>query len=180
MFKDFCEACGPAILTLSIVVFLFIVGAVYWYYKKKPVKAKPLLPVSVPDTNTRKDSVGEKECRRVLEEYFGKQFPKCRPEFLRNQVTSTEISNYNLELDCYNDELKLGVEYNGRQHYSYVPHFHKNREAFYNQKYRDELKRIKCREHGVHLIEVPYTIPVDKIRDYILETLKSIGVISQK
>ena len=178
MFQDFCDTCGPAILTLSIVVFLFILGAVYWHCKRKPTKA--LLPVSMQDIRPRKgDSAGETECRRVLEEHFGKAFPKCRPDFLKNNVTSTDISTYNMELDCYNDDLKLAVEYNGRQHYNYVPHFHKNREAFYNQKYRDELKRIKCREHGVHLIEVPYTISVDKIKDYILEMLKSMRIISE-
>ncbi len=179
MFKDFCETCGPAILTVSIVVFVFIVGTVYWHYKKK-TETKALLPVTMVDIKRRKgDSAGETECRRVVEEHFGKQFPKCRPDFLKNNVTSTDISTYNMELDCYNEELKLAVEYNGRQHYNYVPHFHKNREAFYNQKYRDELKRIRCREHGISLIEVPYTIPADKIRDYILETLKSMRIISE-
>ena len=110
MFKDFCETCGPAILTVSIVVFLFIVGTVYWHYKKKR-EPKALLPVTMVDVKRRKgDSADETECRRVVEEHFQQQFPKCRPDFLKNNVTSTDISTYNMELDCYNEELKLAVE----------------------------------------------------------------------
>ncbi|NQZ58906.1 MAG: carbohydrate-binding protein [Lentisphaeraceae bacterium] len=53
---------------------------------------------------------------------------------MRNPVTG---GSHNLEIDCYNDELRIGVEYQGRQHYSFNPRFHKNKEAFRNQQYRD-------------------------------------------
>ena len=69
------------------------------------------------------ESKGEKECRKVLENLFNKPFSKSRPDFLRNPVTG---GNFNLELDCYNQELSLAVEYNGIQHYKYVPYFHRN------------------------------------------------------
>ncbi|MDB4726515.1 hypothetical protein OAF54_03670 [bacterium] len=121
----------------------------------------------------KKDSSGEIECKRVLEKLFNKPFNKIRPNYLRNPVTSTKASSHNLEIDCYNDELKLGVEYNGRQHYEYVPFFHRNKDAFYNQKYRDELKRIYCKENGIKLIEVPYTVKVPDIENYIIKQLPS-------
>lgn len=99
------------------------------------------------------ESSGERRVRAFLERYFeGYSFGKTRPYFLFNSVTG-----YNLELDCYNDELKVAAEYNGQQHYKFTPYFHNNYEAFRNQQYRDELKRIYCREHGIRLIEVPYT-----------------------
>jgi len=62
--------------------------------------------------NTKKNtsSKGETECRRVIESIFNKPFNKARPDFLRNMVTGGE---YNLELDCYNNSLKIAVEYNG-------------------------------------------------------------------
>lgn len=116
-------------------------------------------------------SKGELECRRVIESIFQKSFPKCRPDFLRNNVTSDDYSNINLEIDCYNHELKIGVEYNGIQHYKYIPFFHKNKEAFYNQKYRDEMKRTKCQQNGIFLIEVPYTVKVEDIEKYIRNEL---------
>lgn len=117
-------------------------------------------------------SKGELECRRVIEEIFRKSFPKCRPDFLRNSVTSDDYNNINLEIDCYNHELKIGVEYNGIQHYKYIPFFHKNKEAFYNQKYRDEMKKTKCQQNGIFLIEVPYTVKVEDIESYIRNELK--------
>ena len=115
------------------------------------------------------DSKGEIECKRVLESIFNKPFNKVRPDFLRNQVTG---NTNNLEIDCYNDELKLGLEYNGRQHYEFVPYFHRNKETFYNQKYRDELKRIKCRDNGIMLIEVPYNIKIQDIERFIKVELR--------
>jgi len=100
---------------------------------------------------------------------FQRPFRKQRPTFLNNPVTG---GTYNLELDCYNEELQLAVEFNGRQHYEYVPFFHKNKEAFLNQKYRDEMKRRKCYERGILLIEVPYT-EEKKLETYLLQRLRN-------
>jgi len=105
----------------------------------------------------KKESTGEAVCRKYLERRFNKPFKNVRPDFLRNQVTSGN-RQINLELDCYNPELKLAIEYNGVQHYKFTPYFHKNNEAFLNQKYRDEMKKYKCRDEGIVLIEVPYNI----------------------
>jgi hypothetical protein len=118
--------------------------------------------------NVPKESKGEIECKRVLEKIFSRPFNKIRPSFLNNKITG---GSYNLEIDCYNDELKLGVEYSGRQHYDYIPYFHKNKEAFYNQKYRDELKRHMCKDNGVILIEVPYTVKIEDIENFLRKEL---------
>lgn len=132
-------------------------------WKKQPTRRGP-----------PKESKGEAECRRVLQKYLHKPFSNCRPDFLRNPVTG---GRFNLELDCYDESLKLAVEYNGAQHYKYIPYFHKNKEAFLNQKYRDQLKRYLCRENRINLIEVPNTVPVEKIESYLVEKLKLIGYI---
>jgi hypothetical protein len=91
---------------------------------------------------------------------------------LRNPVTG---NNFNLEIDCYNPNLKLGVEYNGVQHYKYVPYFHRNNEAFLNQKYRDLIKSQFCKNEGVILIEVPYTVKVKDIESYLISELRKNG-----
>jgi hypothetical protein len=114
------------------------------------------------------ESKGETECRRAVEHLTNKSFPKKRPTFLLNGV-----SGQNLELDCYNDEMKIAVEYNGEQHYKYIPYFHPNKDAFYNLKYRDEMKKRLCEENGVKLIIVPYTVKHDKIEKYIEIALNS-------
>lgn len=118
------------------------------------------------------ESKGEFECRKYLETVFGLPFPKTRPDFLRNPVTGN-----NLEIDCFNQTLALGVEYNGKQHYSYSPFFHRNKDASTNQQYRDELKRRMCQENNITLIEVPYTIKPNDIGAFLHFKLKSLGYL---
>lgn len=108
------------------------------------------------------ESKGETECRRAIEFITGKPFPRSRPSFLRNKV-----SGHCLELDCFNDDLKLAIEYNGKQHYKYIPYFHSNKESFYNNKYRDEMKKQLCKDAGIKLIIVPYTVKTKDIEKYI-------------
>lgn len=136
----------------------------------------PSRHVPVKEKEKPKESKGEIECRRVLEDIFDRDFDKARPDFLNNPVTG---GNFNLELDCYNPELKLAVEYQGQQHYKFTPHFHKNKEAFLNQKYRDELKRRMCRDNLITLIEVPYTVKPENIRSYLIQELFKRGYILQ-
>jgi hypothetical protein len=119
-----------------------------------------------------KGSKGETECRRVLQKIFKKPFTSQRPDFLRNPVTG---GNFNLELDCFNEELRLAVEYNGIQHYKYSPYFHRNKDHFMTQKYRDDMKKRICKENNINLIEVPYTIKINDIEKYIIENCKKLG-----
>ena len=71
--------------------------------------------------------------------------------------------------------MSLAVEYNGIQHYKYVPYFHKNKEAFLNQKYRDDMKRRMCKDNKITLIEVPNTIDISNIENYLITKLKIEG-----
>lgn len=114
-------------------------------------------------------SRGEMECKRAIEEITGEKFEKKRPDFLKNVV-----SNKKLELDCYNEKLKIAVEYNGKQHYEYTPYFHKNKESFYNLRYRDEMKKKLCQENNVFLITVPYYIDLQDISKFISNELSKV------
>lgn len=113
-----------------------------------------------------KRSKGEKITCDIMEELFGKPFPRVRPNFLKNPST-----NRNLELDCYNKELKLAVEYNGPTHYEYPNYTNQTKKDFISQISRDVFKIKRCEENGVHLIIVPYTIPYNEIKSYILKQL---------
>lgn len=117
------------------------------------------------------ESRSEIKCREILERYFKKPFRKARPNFLRNHITG----RHNLELDCYNPELRLALEYNGAQHYKYIPFFHPTKDAFYNQKYRDDMKHRLCKENGIRLIEIPYTVNYNELENYIVSILKKLG-----
>lgn len=117
-------------------------------------------------------SRGEEACRVHMERRFGVPFAKARPSFMRNPVTGE-----NLELDVYNDDLRLAVEYNGRQHYQFNSHFHNgSNDRFQNQQYRDLIKKQLCEENGVRLIIVPYSVPPDHIGQYIDDQLDKAGL----
>ncbi len=114
----------------------------------------------------------EEMCRTIIQKVYGKPFPSVRPDFLRSPMTRK-----NLELDCYNEELRIALEYNGQQHYTFTAHFHKSKKNFYSQVHRDDWKRKRCRELGIRLIEVPYwVIPID-LEDYIIRELKKKGCL---
>lgn len=155
---------------------IFIILILYYYNIQKGEEGTWSLEYSYnPDTKQvrlKKDSRGELECRRVMEKLFQRPFPNRRPQFLMNNVTGKP-----LEIDCCNLELRLGVEYNGKQHYEYVPAFHKNEEAFKLQLYRDEMKKKLCEENGFYLINVPYTIPVESIENFLIDQLRSAGFL---
>ena len=133
------------------------------YRRIIPNPSKPK-PVNYID----KTSKGEKECRRVAEQKFKKRFIKIRPAFLTNAITGQA-----LELDCYNSDLNLAVEFNGRQHYEYIPFFHKTRDDFVKQQYRDEYKRLLCERNHIMLITVPYNVP--SIQNYLLRRFAELG-----
>ena len=166
-------------IVLALCVSFIIIYSLYIKIKggkgtwsKTQHYSKPILNNDKPRRNPPGESKGELECRRVLQHLFKKQFNKDRPDFLRNPVTG---GNFNLELDCFDADMKLAVEYNGIQHYKYVPFFHNNKEAFLNQKYRDQMKRQMCKENGVFLIEVPYVVKVENIKDFLVIELRKIG-----
>lgn len=92
----------------------------------------------------------EKECREIIEKMFLKPFPKIKPKFLVNPKTGGRM-----EIDCFNKELKIGVEYNGPQHY--LPFkLYGGEKTLKKTKYRDELKKKICEREGVTLITVSY------------------------
>lgn len=119
------------------------------------------------------ESRGESICRSHLEKVFGKKFPKRRPSFLKNPKTGR-----NLELDMYNPDMKLALEYNGSQHYYFSPWYHRNQKGFEDQKFRDNYKKSVCEKEKIDLIIVPYSIESkDDIETYINRELKRLNYL---
>ena len=87
---------------------------------------------------------GEEIVRAYFEAAFQKKFENHRPIWLEG-----------LELDGYNESLKLAFEHHGKQHYEYVRRFHKSYAKFEDQVARDQRKRTICRYNGITLIEIP-------------------------
>ncbi len=107
-------------------------------------------------------SKGERITCETLEKVYQVPFPTVRPNFLKNPETKR-----NLELDCYNEDLKIAAEYNGEQHYNFPNRFHKTKQEFLKQIRRDRLKAELCELRGIHLITIPWTIGHQMIADYI-------------
>lgn len=177
--KNYVKMYLPIIIILILLFYIFyrricgkkgrahVYRNSYWDWKKTFPHAFAVSENVV----KQKTSHGEQVCKDFLEKTFQTRFHKMRPAFLKNPITGQE-----LELDCYNEKLKLAVEYNGQQHYKYIPYFHKSRDSFYNQKYRDKIKRDICKDKGITLIEVPYT-ETHNIEEYLSRKLKENGFL---
>jgi hypothetical protein len=131
--------------------------------KAKPSPLRPGIPEA---RNNRFVSKGERICCSTMERLYGQPFTSIRPNWLKNPETG-----FNMEIDCYNEELRMGVEYNGIQHYQW-PNFTKQTyDQFINQTRRDALKVDLCEKNGVYLITVPYTIPHHVIPEYLMNNI---------
>jgi|SRR5579875_517213 len=145
------------------------------YFDKKANKKLPRFPREYPEIPKDKgeySSIGERYCLEFMNHLFpGHKFTKVRPEWLKNPKTGK-----NLELDGYNEELKLAIEYNGMQHYIWPNNFHKTYEQFLEQQERDKIKEKLCKLNNVHLIIIPYTVELKNIPIKIYHSLINIDL----
>lgn len=63
------------------------------------------------------------------------------------------------------------IEYNGRQHYEYVPDLQKSESDFIRQQERDATLRNYCNLNNIKLIEIKYTVPYKDIKNKLQEAL---------
>lgn len=116
--------------------------------------------------------LGESVSLQSCVHLFNKPFKKIRPDWLH----VAGLTKGNLELDIYNEELHLAVEYNGPQHYKFVPRFHKTQEAFEQRLEHDKLKAKICKERGIFLIVIKYDIEIKDICQYISTAAEIFGI----
>jgi len=173
---------------IFIAVFIFFIFYYIFYARKNSTgtytqsynfKELPALNASflAPEKRSKRKIVqmskGEAECKKCIENITGASFEKSRPDFMFNPVTKE-----NLELDLFNYDLKIAIEYNGKQHYVYNKFMHNNsKEKFHAQQYRDRIKRDACQKLGIFLIEVPYTVKIEDIYNFLFDELKNGGYI---
>lgn len=145
-------------------------------------------PTHLKKINNR--SKGEKMTRLILESLFNKSFITERPDFLnyidkkkakgvkkitntnKNKINKINKSN-NLEIDLYNAELKLGIEYQGDQHFKYNTYFHKTKDGYIRSMDKDHFKRKKCYQNGIYLIEIHDFLKEEDLGRYVLDSLPS-------
>jgi hypothetical protein len=110
---------------------------------------------------------------KAIEHLFQAKFPKKRPGWLKTDTGTL------LELDGYNEEEKIAIEYNGIQHYEKIDFFHRSDQSLDKRMQYDELKIKICREQDVILIIVPYYVDHKDICQYISDELKNHNLILQ-
>jgi hypothetical protein len=149
------------------VVALIGIYIIHWLKNNKD-DTRDVVSV-VPGTKYKREEL----CRNILEKYFNRPFNRVYPKFLINDKTGRRM-----ELDCYNEELKLALEHHGIQHYRYPNSYHHSRKQFEDLQYRDKLKKELCKKEGVNLIVVPYTVPEGDLETYIKHKLHKLGYIN--
>lgn len=82
-----------------------------------------------------------------------------------------------LRFDFYFPELKLLVEVQGEQHYSFNTFYHSSKIDFLKQKYRDNLKKTWATENNLRLLCLKYDIISDlnetMLKNIIIDLIKS-------
>ena len=94
----------------------------------------------------------ESLCIESAKRIFGFSFNKLRIYY------STINTRSFFELDGYNPDNNIAIEYQGIQHYEHTPIFHKSGRTLAQQQKQDEIKRSYCKTNNINLIEVPYTV----------------------
>lgn len=134
--------------------------------ESQPVESSDEIQIPISGLKGKIVSKGERISVQTMENIYGLPFPSAWPNWLKNPE-----SGENLELDGYNESLKLAIEYNGEQHYTWPNGLLQSKEEFIKQTRRDAYKVKMCEQMGVYLIIVPYTIEHKNIPDFIISKL---------
>jgi len=97
----------------------------------------------------------EKKIIKLLEKSTGYKFPKQYPLTLINPET-----NANLELDGYNEYLKMAIEVDGPHHES--PKFI----------YKDKIKNLWCKQNNIYLIRIKWRKKYKYARESLIRKLR--------
>lgn len=111
-------------------------------------------------------SKSEAACIKILEDLTGKEFPTVNPSWL-------VWKGKTLELDGYNDELKLALEFSGPLHTKWNPRFEPY-EQYYDRITKDVVKLRTCKRHKVNLIVIDMSLPRIHWRNYLMSRLHDI------
>lgn len=113
-----------------------------------------------------KGSKSEEITRTTFEQLFGYPFPKYRPVWLRNSLGNR------MEIDGYCKELRIGFEYQGRQHFDL--------ELFGNdlkkRRADDKLKKKLCSQNNLKLFIITHKMEYQDFPKYIQKQAIKLGV----
>ena len=79
-----------------------------------------------------------------------------------------------MHVDAYFPLLTLAVEYDGKQHRMFLPHYHKGENQFEELKKRDALKQNLLEAHGIKLVRIRDDEP--RTKEYLRQRLQQAGI----
>lgn len=95
-----------------------------------------------------KASKGEIAIKTILDKYN----ITCTQEYKIPQIEKK------YEYDFYLPNYNLLIEFHGKQHYEFIPYFHKDKEGFKYQLIRDDKKRELAKAWGYRYLEIHYSL----------------------
>ena len=113
-----------------------------------------------------KGSKSEEICRTTFEQLFNQPFPKFRPKWLLNNRGNR------MEIDGFCKDLKIGFEYQGRQHFDFALYGSNTKK----RKSDDRVKAQLCKEHGIHLFIITYKMKYSDFPKYIARQAKKFEI----
>ena len=112
-------------------------------------------------------SISEKMFRCILEKVFNCSFPSCRPSWMKSDKMRC------LQIDGYNEELKIGFEYQGKQHFKFVPYFHKNIQKFERLQFLDKTKKHILEQKNIFMFYPIYKLKKENYLNFIYSSIKN-------
>lgn len=95
------------------------------------------------------DERGSKD-QRILYDFLVELYPQYEV------IYEFPLFDLNQRIDLFIPYLGIAVEYNGRQHYEFIEHFHKDLSGFESSKLQDSKKSNYLVEKGIKLLCVDY------------------------
>lgn len=119
----------------------------------------------------RRGGLREQYIRELFFYMFGVSFERTRnlPWLINKRGNA-------MELDGHNADLSIAFEHNGQQHYELDGYFAVHLDRLEERRADDEEKMRLCKENGVALVVVPFSVPLKEIQAYILRELARVPI----
>ena len=100
---------------------------------------------------------GCKKCKVSKGEKIIIDFLKSKNILFTFQKRFSDCKDKNeLPFDFYLSDYNTCIEFNGKQHYEFIKHFHKNKTNFNQQLNRDKIKHKYCLNNDIKLLVIKY------------------------
>ena len=124
------------------------------------------LPARILNNHVTSCGCKKKSSRETL---ISNELDRLNVKYIREKTYSDLFDKGYLRFDFFIPEYNTLIEYQGEQHYFPLNNFGGD-SAFCLGKKHDEMKRNYCEKNKITLVEVPYTLTNDEIKE-LLQTL---------